>query len=93
MARTAARPPCVGGIFTRGTGRRCASSTTVVLIDRIERTKVFRRGLGLPEGGYVGFTDDIFSANLDLILQSGPESPLQFERFDGSGTHEIGVWN
>ena len=53
-------------------------------VDKIEEARILRRGLRAPNGGYVGFGGDIFSSYLDLIAQSGPDSPLQFERFDTS---------
>ena len=53
-------------------------------VDRIVATRNFRHETRSPDGGHIGFADDVFSAYLERILQSGPDSPLQFERFDTS---------
>ena len=53
-------------------------------LGRIETSEMYGRAPSLSGGRYAGFTNDIFSAYLDLILQYGPDSPLQFERFDSS---------
>ena len=51
-------------------------------IDKNDEARTLRRALRTRDGGRVGYADDIFSSYLDVIAQSGPDSPLQFERFD-----------
>lgn len=53
-------------------------------MDKIEEARLLRLGLMSPDGRHVGFADDIFTSYLDLVARAGPDSPLQFERFDTS---------
>ena len=51
-------------------------------VARIEETRVLRYELRTPNGETAGHRDDRFSSFLDVIAQSGPDSPLRYERFD-----------
>lgn len=53
-------------------------------IEKLTRASFLGRNLRTPDGRPVEFADDIFSSYLSLIEQSGPDSPLRFERFDTS---------